>query len=527
LARLKRKDLDMAARAENLKSAPPKPITTGAEYVESLRGRNLVVWLFGERVAEPVDHPIIRPSINAVAETYDLAARNPELATAVSPYTGERVNRFLHIATSPEDLVMQNKMQRRLGQLTGTCFQRCVGMDAFNALHSVTYEIDEKHGTGYHGRFLAFLTEAQRRNLVIGGAMTDVKGDRGKAPHEQADPDLFVHVTRRDDKGLYITGAKAHQTGCINSHWLVVMPTMRLAAEDREYAVIGAIPVDAPGITYIYGRQSCDTRAMEGDIDAGNRPFSGQEAMIVFDDVFIPFERVFMDGEHDFAAMLVERFTCYHRRSYVCKTGVGDVLIGAAATVADYNGVEKASHIRDKLVEMTHLNETIYGTGVASSYQAQAMKSGVFLNDDMLANVCKHHVTKVPYEIGRLAQDLAGGLMVTMPSEKELHTEVGDLIRKYLKGRADIPVEDRMRILRLIENMTLGRNAVGYLTESMHGAGSPQAQRIQISRAMQVEFKKSLARALAGIAPESAEEPGEDGSEYMDRVFKAVGKDEG
>ena len=157
--------------------------------------------------------------------------------------------------------------------------------------------------------------------------------------------------------------------------------------------------------------------------------------MIVFDDVFIPWERIFMDGESEFASMLVERFTCYHRRSYVCKTGVGDVLIGAAATVADYNGVEKVSHIRDKLVEMTHLNETIYGTGVAASYQGVPMKSGVYIPDEMLANVCKHHVTKLPYEIGRLAQDLAGGLMVTMPSEKEFrHPELGALIEKYLEG---------------------------------------------------------------------------------------------
>ncbi|MBM4197368.1 MAG: 4-hydroxybutyryl-CoA dehydratase [Gammaproteobacteria bacterium] len=515
----------MAVRADALKSAPPPRIRTGAEYIESLRDRGLRVFLFGEAVAEPVDHPIIRPSINAVAETYDLAERHPELATAVSPYTGERVNRFLHIATSPADLVMQNKMQRRLGQLTGTCFQRCVGMDAFNSLHSVTFEMDERHGTAYHKRFVDFLTRMQRANYVVGGAMTDVKGDRGKAPHEQADPDLFVHVVRRDDKGVYIRGAKAHQTGCLNSHWLVVMPTMRLGPKDRDYAIVGAIPVDAPGITYIYGRQSCDTRALDGDIDAGNRRYAGQEAMIVFDDVFIPFDHVFMDGEHDFAGMLVERFTCYHRRSYVCKTGVGDVLIGAAATVADYNGVEKAGHIRDKLVEMTHLNETIYGTGVAASWQSTPMKSGVFLSDDMLSNVCKHHVTKMPYEIGRLAQDLAGGLMVTMPSEQELASgEVGDLIRKYLKGRAEVPVEDRMRIMRLIENMTMGRNAVGYLTESMHGAGSPQAQRIQIGRSMQVEFKKSLARTLAGISPESAEEPSGDPADYMTRVFEPVKK---
>ena len=497
------------------------PIRTGAEYIASLRGRELRVFLFGELVAEPVDHPIIRPSINAVAETYDLAVRDPELGTAVSPYTGERINRFLHVAGSAHDLVLQNKMQRRLGQLTGTCFQRCVGMDAINALHSVTFEIDAQHGTPYHQRFIRFVTSMQKRGFVIGGAMTDVKGDRGKAPHEQADPDLFVHVSRRTAEGIYLKGAKAHQTGCINAHWLLVMPTMRLGPQDKEYAIVGAVPVDAAGITYIYGRQSCDTRSMEGgEIDPGNRKFGGQEAMIIFDDVFVPWENVFMDGEVDYAAMLVERFTTYHRRSYVCKSGVGDVLIGAAATIADFNGVDKVSHIKDKLVEMTHLNETIYSTGIASSHQGVPQKSGAWICDDMIANVCKHHVTRFPYEISRLAQDLAGGLMVTLPSEQDLdHPEVGALIRKYLKGRADIATEDRMKILRLIENMTLGRNAVGYLTESMHGAGSPQAQRIQIARQMQLEFKKQLAMTLAGVGPETAAEVSRDLTEYMARVF--------
>ena len=141
------------------------PIRSGSEYIESLRGRNLKVYLMGELVAEPVDHPIIRPSINAVAETYDLANSNPELASAMSPLTGERINRFLHIATSSADLVMQNKMQRRLGQLTGTCFQRCVGMDALNALHSVTFDLDRKNGTDYHDRFRDFLARIQRANL--------------------------------------------------------------------------------------------------------------------------------------------------------------------------------------------------------------------------------------------------------------------------------------------------------------------------------------------------------------------------
>ena len=143
--------------------------------------------------------------------------------------------------------------------------------------------------------------------------------------------------------------------------------------------------------------------------------------MIIIEDVFIPNELIFMDGEFEFASDLVERFTSYHRRSYVCKTGLGDVMIGAAATVADYNGVPNASHIRDKLVEMTHLNETIYSSGIAASHESFKTKSGNYQCNDMLANVCKHNVTRFPYELSRLAQDLAGGLMVTAPSEQDLN----------------------------------------------------------------------------------------------------------
>ena len=476
-------------------------IHTKADYLDSLKNRNLTIYLMGELVKDPLSHPIIKPSIEAMAETYALADRDPELATTISPYTNEPINRFLHIANSNEDLFMQNEMQRRLGQLTGTCFQRCVGMDAFNALHSVTYEIDEKYNTDYHKKFISFLTKMHEGNLVIGGAMTDVKGDRSKPPHQQADQDLYLRVVNRDDNGVYVSGAKAHQTGCINSHWMVVMPTLRLTENDKDYAIVGALPIETEGITYIYGRQSCDTRSMEpGEYDVGNKYFAGQEAMVIFDNVFIPNEYIFMDGEYDYAAMLVERFTTYHRRSYVCKAGVGDVLIGAAATIAEFNGVENASHIKDKIVEMNKLNETIYATGIASSLQGSKTKSGNYMNDDLLANVCKQHVTKETYEIGRLAQDLAGGLVGSMPSGVDFNEgEMSEDLKKYLKGKDDINAEDRVKILRLIENMTLGRNAVAYLTESMHGAGSPQAQRVQIRRKVDIEEKKDFAKKLSGV----------------------------
>ncbi|MBO6940444.1 MAG: 4-hydroxybutyryl-CoA dehydratase [Deltaproteobacteria bacterium] len=478
-------------------------IESGEDYIQSLRGRGLRVFYKGERIEEPVDHPVIQPSIAAVAMTYDLALADPELATAHSSISDTRVNRFLHVTESADDVVQQNQMQRRLGQLTGTCFQRCVGMDAFNALFSVTHDIDATlQGPRYHERLRAFLRDRQLANHVVGGAMTDPKGDRSKGPREQEDPDLFVRVVERRDGGVVIRGAKAHQTGCLNSHWLIVMPTMRLREGDEDYAISCAVPVDAKGLTYIVGRQSCDSRALEG-VDQGNAGFAGQEAMIVFEDVFVPDSHVFMDGETDWAADLVERFTTYHRRSYVCKTGLGDVLIGAAAQIAEDNGVPKASHIKDKLVEMAHLNETIYGTGIAASHRSTQRAAGNWEPDPMLANVCKHNVTRFPYEMGRLAQDLAGGLVATCPSEKDLdHPEVGPLVDKFLKAKPGVPTKRRLRVLRLIENMTMGRNAVGYLTESLHGAGSPQAQRIQIARMMDLEGKKKLARTLAGVDDE-------------------------
>lgn len=479
-------------------------LKTPEEYEESLRKMNFKIYLMGELVKNPVDHPIIRPSMNSVKMTYELA-QDPEhadLMTATSHLTGRKVNRFAHLHQSTDDLIKKVKMQRLMGQKTASCFQRCVGMDAMNAVDSVTFEMDQRLGTEYHKRFLKFLQMVQDEDLTVDGAMTDAKGDRGLAPHQQADPDLYVHVVDKNEKGVIIRGAKAHQTGAVNSHWVLVMPTIAMGKEDADYAISFVAPADAEGIYYIYGRQSCDTRKMEGGtIDVGNAKYGGHEALMVFDNLFVPWENVLMCGEFEFSGLLVERFAGYHRQSYGgCKVGVGDVLIGAAALAADYNGAAKASHVKDKLIEMTHLNETLYSCGIACSSQGHKTASGTYLIDLLLANVCKQNITRFPYEIARLAEDIAGGLMVTMPSEKDLkHPEIGKVLEKYLKGTANVCFEDRCRIMRLVENITLGTAAVGYRTESMHGAGSPQAQRIMIARQGNIEHKKKLAKKIAGI----------------------------
>ncbi|MGL5514338.1 MAG: 4-hydroxyphenylacetate 3-hydroxylase family protein [Sporomusa sp.] len=478
---------------------------SGQQYEDSLRKMNFKVYLQGELVEDPVSHPIIRPSMNSVKATYELA-EDPQyeaLMTATSHLTGKKINRFCHLHQSTEDLINKVKMQRLLGQKTAACFQRCVGMDAINAVDSTTFEMDQKLGTDYHERFNRFLLQMQEEDWTVDGAMTDPKGDRGLSPSKQADPDLFLRVVEKRNDGIVVCGAKAHQTGAINSHWILVMPTISMGQDDADYAVSFVAPADAEGIFYIYGRQSCDTRKLEGgSIDVGNQQFGGHEALMVFDNVFIPWENVFMCGEYEFSGMLVERFAGYHRQSYGgCKVGVGDVLIGATALAADYNGAHKASHVKDKLIEMMHLNETLYACGIACSAEGHKTASGNYLINLLLANVCKQNITRFPYEIARLAEDIAGGLMVTMPSEKDLrHPVIGTVVEKYFKGVASVATEDRMRILRLIENITLGTAAVGYRTESMHGAGSPQAQRIMIARQGNLEQKKKLAKSIAGIS---------------------------
>ncbi len=477
---------------------------TGEEYIQSLKKLNTRIYAFGKKIEDVTEDPILRPSVNSVKMTYDLAAM-PEyegLMTTTSSLTGKKINRFCHIHQSAEDLMLKVKMQRLCGQKTGACFQRCVGLDAFNAVYNTAYEIDQAHGTHYFENFKRYLEYIQDADLVVDGAMTDPKGDRGLAPSAQADADLFLHVVERRSDGIVVRGAKAHQTGASNSHEILVMPTQAMKAEDKDYAVAFAVPIDAEGVFMIVGRQSCDTRKLEdGTLDRGNPTFGGMEALVVFDNVFVPNDRIFMDGEYEFATMLVERFASYHRQSYGgCKVGVGDVLIGAAATAADYNGVPKASHVKDKLIEMTHLNETLYSCGIACSANGWKTASGNYMVDTLLANVCKQNVTRFPYEIARLAEDIAGGGMVTCPSETDLRDpELGPYVDKYLRGVASVPTEDRIKIWRLIENLTLGTAAVGYRTESMHGAGSPQAQRIMISRQGNIAGKKALAKDIVGI----------------------------
>ncbi len=479
-------------------------LKTGDEYVESIKSLGLKAHVMGQKTGNLPENPLVEPSIRAVAATYDCAhhAATKPLFRVRSTISGEEINRFTHLHQSTEDLMNKVIMQRYCGNVTACCFQRCVGLDAANAVFSVTYECDREHGTDYHQRFRDYWSRIQLEDLVVDGAMTDPKGDRGKRPKDQTDPDLFLRVVERKPDGVVVRGAKFHQTGMLNSHEIIVMPTLNMRSGEEDWAICFAIPANAQGIRFIYGRQTSDTRKLEGlKLDVGNPTFGGQEVMTVFEDVFVPEERIFLNGEVNHSGLLVERFAAYHRQSYGgCKVGVGDVLIGAAALIARMNGVEKASHIRDKIVEMIHLNETMYACGIACSARGHQTPAGNYEIDMLLANVCKLNVTRFPYELARLATDIAGGLLGTMPSAKDLEDDVvGPYIKKYLAAADGVDVVDRMKVMRLIENLVAGAGSVAYLIESMHGAGPPMAQRIMIARQADLESKINLVKGILKI----------------------------
>lgn len=477
---------------------------TGSQYLEDMTHSHKEVYLMGQKLEHPAENPILAPSFRTLSLTYDLCFDPQTERLAVRQGPRGPINAFCSIHSGVEDLVSKVHLLRLLGQKTGSCFQRCVGWDALNALYSVTYDIDARRGSDYHQRFRQFLSQVQDDDRVCTGAMTDVKGNRSLRPGEQADPDLYLHVVKETKEGVVVRGAKAHQTGSVFAHEVIVMPTRSLQESEREYAIAFAVPSDSPGLVYIVGRQVDDSRRLERTEGVGNDLFGGHESLIVFDDVFVPRERIFLNGETSFVSSLVERFSAYHRQSYGgCKVGVADALIGAAALAAEYNGIERAHAIQHKLAEMVYLNETMYSCGLACSTSGAATPSGNFLVDPLLANVCKLNVTRFPYEIARLAVDIAGGLIATLPSPEELQNpRTGPLVEKYLRGAAKYPTADRIRILKLLESMTMGNSAVHYLTESLHGAGSPEAQTMTIGRSADLEGKKDLARALAHISPE-------------------------
>jgi 4-hydroxybutyryl-CoA dehydratase/vinylacetyl-CoA-Delta-isomerase len=361
----------------------------------------------------------------------------------------------------------------------------------------VSYDIDKKYGTHYYDRFMDFLKHVQKNDLAANASVTDVKGDRSLGPNEQPDKDMYLRVVDETKEGIIVRGAKVHQTGSLSAHEIIVLPTRAMQKGDEDHALAFAIPSDTEGLIHVVGRSSMDTREIEG-VDCGNIRYSKYCPTLIFDEVLVPWDRVFMFREVEFAAEMVSRFSAYHRQSHGgCKSGKIDAMTGAALMMMDYNGTTKVGHHKEKVIDMIHKAETLYGCSLAASYEGKKEPSGTYFIDPVLANASKIHEGKEMAEATRLMIDIAGGFVADLPSDKDFENpEVGELLKKYLKGAKGVPVEKRIRMLRLVEKMAM--ESADTISD-IHGGGSPAAHRLTIFRESDTEYKKRCAKRLAGI----------------------------
>jgi len=474
-------------------------LKTAEQYYASLKDLHPTAYILGEKVENVHQHPLIKHMTAAVARTYELE-NDPEgkkhLVTK-SDLTGDEVSRFIAFYKSPDDLLAKVRMLKFLAQRIGGCFMRCTGMDAINSVGIEAYNCDQKYGTNYWQRLLNFVKQMQQDDLVVFSGVTDVKGDRSLRPSEQKDPDMYLRVVNKNKDGIVVRGAKIHQTGSMCAHWGLIVPTREMREADKDYAVCFALPNDSKGLIHIYGRGTLEARALQ-DCDLGNVEFGKFCPMLIFDDVFVPWERVFLCGEHEFAGNMVRHFGNYHRHSHGgSKCGVGDVLIGAAATAADYNGLPKVSHIQNKLAEMLKVTEAIYGCSIAASVESTETPSGIYTVDPVLSNTSKLYEGKELAEVIRMMIEIAGGMTTDLPSDKDFaNPDIGPLLTKYLKGVDGVSTEDRVRLFRLIEKLAFESRDI---VSNIHGAGSPETHRMTILRNADIESKKKLAKNLAGI----------------------------
>jgi 4-hydroxybutyryl-CoA dehydratase/vinylacetyl-CoA-Delta-isomerase len=361
---------------------------------------------------------------------------------------------------------------------------------------ATTYEIDKEKGTDYHKRLQTWLKDAQRRDITLAGALTDAKGDRSKTPTQQSDPDLSLHVIEKRKDGIVVRGAKVMICGVAAANEIFVMPGTGYKEEDSDYAISFVIPRDIGHLTIIETRRTNDTREQEEGFDGAVESGGITQSYLLFEDVFVPNERIFMCGEYAYSLKAVMNFIAPYRAAIGgCVAGQGDVMVGAAALMARANGLSEKV-FRDKLTQMTINNETTFGMGVAAGVLGTKHPSGVWIPNTLLSNVNKVHVATIPYETKRLAQEIAGGIAETgcLPSCKDLNDpRYGKLLKKYLQ--ANCSGETRAKIARLIEWLTVGSGVPG----CMHGGGSPDGAKLVINASTDIAHDIELAKRLANI----------------------------
>lgn len=468
-----------------------------AAYRESLRAYSPRVFVNGQRVESVADEPLLAPGINGVGVTYDFAhyPEHQAIMTARQGTSGKIVNRMLHINETSTDLLYKLEAVRLVCKVSG-CAQRYLTHDALNGLFQATKRTDDNHGTDYSQRFLNYLHDVQDRDLTLGVAMTDAKGDRSKRPGQQTNPDVYVHITERRPDGIVIRGTKAIVTGAPYMHEFLVMPCRTHTKEDADFAVCCAVPVDAPGVTIV-----ARPAGRPGEAAAKFSAKYGQSTgVVIFDDVFVPHDRVFLAGEYEEGGSLTTSYATHHRHSCIgARAGFGDLLIGAGALMIEANGLDpdRHGHIREQMVDLITITESFYACGVAASVYCAKDPAGSVMPDAVFSNIGKLLLATKIYDMHRIAHYVSGGLIVALPGPDEDHNpETAASLTAVLGGRPDIPMEQRMEVARFIEDLTVSHQGGWYSLISLHGGGSPEAMKREIWRNYPVMEKIELVESL-------------------------------
>jgi len=486
---------------------------TKEQYMKDLGKMKNNIFFDGERI-DRLDE-LQMPCINTIGTTYDVVD-DPEysdLIFAKSHLTGEIINRFTHVHQNTEDLHKKQDMTRKLCQKVGGCIQRCMGCDGMNAVYNVSYEADKSNNgeTHYHENFKKWLERFQKEDLIAACAQTDIKGNRIKRPADQEDPDMYVRVVEKRDDGIIVRGCKLNISEASVSDEIIVVPTRALRPEDKDYAVAFAIPGDYEGVKQIVTVHNLRERK---HFKRGFMP-GATDSYIIFEDTFIPWERVFLCGEYQHAGTLALLFALFHRHSYSgCKPAIGDLIVGTAALAAEYNNIHKASHVRSKLAELIMVTELGYAAGYTASDlgKPEVYMPGVgfipygpgsYIPNSIYCNVGRCLSGENVFREAEIIVDLSGGIPATFPHEGDfLNPELKDQLYKYIMRNPQISPENAAQFWRYVGDMYVSATGGVHLFGSYHGGGSPIMESIAITTQYDIESRKELVKKVAGINDE-------------------------
>jgi 4-hydroxybutyryl-CoA dehydratase / vinylacetyl-CoA-Delta-isomerase len=477
------------------------PLRSAEQYVRSLKdGRT--VFFRGARVPDVTTHPVISVAVQHASIDYSLAEdpRHRDLCV-VSDESGE-YSRYYQLPRTADDLIKRSaliELATAAGE-TLVLLIKEIGTDALCGLLRVSARTDAKHGTDYSARVREYYRHCRDNDLAIAVAQTDVKGDRSLGPAAQTDPDLYVHIVERRPDGIVVRGAKAHTSVSTNANELIVLPTRAMSEADRDYAVSFAIPMNTPGLVLL--ASAYDSTAPQGS--PIEHPISARHKMMetttVFNDVFVPLERVFLAGEHDFAGPLALSFVEHHRFTAISyKLPLVDALIGAAMLMAELNGITKAGHVRDKLVHLISYAESLRGLTHYAAMSAKVREAGIAVPDPLYVNMAKYHFAHGYHEAVRNVQDIAGGSLVTGPGAEDLESEeTAHYYEKYYAGH-HVNGRDRLKALAFVRNLVASEYGTYQEVLAVHAEGSLEAEKQMVLRSYDGSAALAFVKSIAGL----------------------------